>query len=320
MENIGNPLISVVVPVFNRHENLIQTLNSLSSQTLRPLELILVDNASTDDSLEICNKFKETHQSENLFIQVLSEFKPGANAARNKGLKAANGDYLYFFDSDDIIYPHSIETIYINLYKNNFPEAIAFPFTIKFANGKKTKRPHRYSSDPACQLFDTVIPTHGICFRRTLIEKIGLWDNNLSRWQDLEFGFRIMLNIEKLHWIKGEPLYEANMHEESISGKSYSEDHEKLFSTVMKIQSIIDKMPSGNKTDRIQRALCFKICSLASMIKLEKNKDLGLHYFRLALEKLPHARKKTSIFILRFHYLYSGLGGRGFWRLAEKIL
>lgn len=315
-----NLLISVVVPVFNRYDYLSRSLASLAGQTFRPLELIIVDNASTDGSLEICNKFRESNQDESLSIQVLAEPKPGANAARNKGLKAANGDYLYFFDSDDILYPKSIETIYGQLYKNHFPEAVAFPYILRYPDGKTSRRPHRYSEDPACQLFDTVLPTHGICFRRTVIEKTGLWDKDLLRWQDLEFGFRLLLNIDKLFWIKGEALYEVVVHPDSISGRTYTEDHEKLHATILKIQSIIGKLPPGKSTDRIQRALCFRLCSMASQIKLEKNNYLGGKYFAEALGKLPYSHKKFSTGVLRFHYFYTSLGGRGFWRLAEKIL
>jgi len=320
LENNGNLLISVIVPVFNRQETLYNTLTSLSGQTFRPLELIFVDNASIDDSLEICNKFKESNQDETLSIQVLTEQKPGANAARNKGMKAANGDYFYFFDSDDTLFPKSIEIIYGQLFKNNFPIAIAFPFNLKYPDGKTSKRPHRYSSDPANQLFDTVIPTHGVLFRRTLIGKIGLWDKNLLRWQDLEFGFRLLLNVNKLIWIKGEPLYEVNVHSDSISGKSFSEDHERLYATILKIQDIIDKLKPGKTTERIQRALCFRLCSMASQIRHENNPKLGRKYFLDSVDKLPVSRKKISSCILHFHFFYTSLGDRGLWRLAEKIL
>lgn len=320
MENKGSLLISVIVPVFNRQDTLEMSINSITSQNYRPLELILVDNASTDNSLEVCNKFMNSNKDESLNIKVLSENKPGANAARNKGIKFATGDYLYFFDSDDILYPGSFEIIYRQLFKNCFPETIAFPFILRFSDNKTSKRPHRYSCTAASQLFDTVLPTHGFMFKRSLISKTGMWDNNLLRWQDLEFGLRILINTEKLVWIKGSPLYEVKVHKDSISGNPYSVDHEFLFKTLLKIQTLINEIkPQGSK-NRLQRALCFRICSMASQIKQEGNEDLGNMYFNKALNKLPKKYNYLSWNILRFHYYYTGKGGRGFWRLAEKLL
>lgn len=320
MENKGSLLISVIVPVYNRQDILDISIKSITSQTYRPLELILVDNASTDNSLAVCNEIKNTKNDDTIKIIVLSENKPGANAARNKGIKFATGDYLYFFDSDDILYPGSLEIIYRQLFKNRFPETIAFPFVLKFSDNKKSKRPNRYSCSPACQLFDTVLPTHGFMFKRSLISKTGMWDKNLFRWQDMEFGFRILINTEKLVWIKGSPLYEVKVHKDSISGNSYSVDHELLYKTLLKIQTIINDHKTLLSKNRLQRALCFRICSMASQIRLEGNEELGNKYFNEALNKLPLKCNYFSRNILRFHYYYTGKGGRGFWRLAEKIL
>jgi glycosyltransferase involved in cell wall biosynthesis len=315
-----NRLFSIIVPVFNRQNKLNHTLSSLAAQSYRPLEIVLVDNASTDDSLSICMYFKEKHQGSDLSVQVLSEPKPGANAARNTGFRASKGDYLLFFDSDDLLYSDSLSIIFSHIYRHGFPEAVAFPFILRFPDGKTSRRPHRYSSDPASQLFDTVIATHNICIKRSLMEKTSLWDENLSRWQDLEFGFRLLLNIKNLFWIKGSPLYEVSVHDDSISGKTFSSDHYSLGKALEKIQNIIELLPEGNKKDHIQRGLSFKFCSLASQIKLENNSDLSHKYLDEAISKLPANRNRFSRSILRFHYYYSGNGGRGFWRAAEKLL
>lgn len=320
MENKGSLLISVIVPIYNRQDTLEVSIKSIAGQTYRPLELILVDNSSTDNTLAVCNELMNSNKDDTLKIIVLSEQKPGANAARNKGIKFASGDYLYFFDSDDILYPGSLEIIYRQLFRNRFPETIAFPFILKFPDNKKSKRPHRYSRSPASQLFDTVLPTHGFMFKRSLISKTGMWDKNLFRWQDMEFGFRILINTEKLVWIKGSPLYEVKVHKDSISGNSYSIDHELLYKTLLKIQTIINVQKPLHSKNRLQKALCFRICSMASQIRLEGNEELGNKYFNEAINKLPLKCNFFSRNILRFHFYYSGKGGRGFWRLAEIIL
>ena len=315
-----NPLISVIIPFYNREKRLEQTLKSIACQTYSPIELILVDNGSTDGSLLVCETFQATNSHEGFQVILLQERQKGANAARNAGFKASSGDYLFFFDSDDRLYPESLATIVHNLSIFGFPEILIFPFKLRFPNNHFANRPHRFSSKPADQLFDPVILTNNVCIRQDLAIKNGLWDETLQRWQDLEYGFRLLLNGKNVYWIKGKPLYEVSVHKDSISGNSYSLDHKILFASLSKIQDTISGIPSGNKRDKIQRALCFKICSMASQIRQENNKELSKKYLSEALNKLPENKKHFSRLILKIHYFYTGHGGRGFWRLAEKTL
>ncbi|MDP4276664.1 MAG: glycosyltransferase family A protein [Bacteroidota bacterium] len=314
-------LISVIIPVYNRENNVLETLNSLVEQTYRPIELILVDNGSTDGSLEICRKFQTRYDQPAFRVIVTETLRHGANAARNKGFKLSSGDYLLFFDSDDRWYPDSLSIIFSNLYKHHFPEAIAFSFLLRFPDGHVSRRPHHHSSSPAEQLFDPVLSTHNVCLRRSLFIRIGLWNEQLIRWQDLEFGFRILKNVRRLYWIKGAPLYEVSVHQDSISGKTYSSDFEALSSSLESIQQLVETMPSGRTSDHLQRALCFKKCSVAAQIRLEQQTDRSAEeLYQTAVSQLPTSRDKLSRSILWLHFWYSGRGGRGFWRLARKFL
>lgn len=96
-----NPLVSVVVPVYNL-ENCVETcLNSLLAQEYQNFELILVDDGSTDGSLKILRTFAEKHQK----IKILHQKNTGLSAARNAGLKAASGEFIAFVDGDDSVDP-----------------------------------------------------------------------------------------------------------------------------------------------------------------------------------------------------------------------
>src|SRR5574344_2130668 len=94
-------LVSIIIPYYNRADYFVRTLQSVVQQTYRPLEILLVDNASTDASPKIAQTFQEKYQEEDLRVILLLRDKQGAAAARNKGLHEAHGDYIYFFDSDD---------------------------------------------------------------------------------------------------------------------------------------------------------------------------------------------------------------------------
>ncbi|HET9570125.1 MAG TPA: glycosyltransferase family A protein [Bacteroidales bacterium] len=315
-----SPLISIIVPVFNREDVLLNTLQSIVEQTYRPLELILVDNNSEDSSMALCHQFQANNNNEFFRTEVYQEMNKGANAARNRGLSLASGDYLMFFDSDDLMYPDCIARIVTQLTLNNYPKAIAFPYTVVFPNGNRGRRPHYYSANPADQLFDILICTHNVCLKRTLPEKTGTWVEDLQRWQDLEFGFRVLLLTNDLAWITGKPLYEVNFHKNSISGSSYTDDHEKLYTSLMKIRATIEKQPDSLDKFRLQRALCYKIGTIASLLRREKNKALGRKYLEKALLQMPKRFNKRGKLLLRFQFFYEGLGGRGLWRLARVLM
>jgi glycosyltransferase involved in cell wall biosynthesis len=321
MEKFGpSPKISIIMPVFNRERQLPDTLRSIADQTYRPIELILVDNGSEDSSLECCHRFQTENSDRFLEVLVYQEPKRGANAARNTGLSMATGDYLMFFDSDDQMYPDCIARIVHQLAAHQYPKAIAVPYYIVFPNGRKSRRPHYFSANPADQLFDVLICTHNVCLKRTLPEKTGPWVEDLQRWQDLEFGFRVLLRTKDLFWITGKPLYEVHFHEKSISGRSYSDDNDKLYDSLMKIRATIEKQPDSPEKDRQQRALCYKIGTVAAQIRKEGHKDLGRKYLEKALLQLPKKRRKLGKLILRFQFFYEGNGGRGLWRVVRVLL
>ncbi|WP_295746734.1 glycosyltransferase family 2 protein [uncultured Limosilactobacillus sp.] len=91
--------ISVIVTVYNNQQYLARCLQSIISQSYHNLEIILVDDGSTDGSLAICEKYRQKDQR----IRLLHQTNQGVGAARNRGLDAATGDYLCFVDDDDFV-------------------------------------------------------------------------------------------------------------------------------------------------------------------------------------------------------------------------
>ncbi len=95
-------MISVIVPMYNCEDYIVSLLDSLLIQTYRKFEIILIDDGSTDKTLEVVNAFQWSHKDD-LNIKLLSIEHKGVSAARNKGIDAAEGDYIRFLDSDDLI-------------------------------------------------------------------------------------------------------------------------------------------------------------------------------------------------------------------------
>ena len=107
MERDGSPVVSIIIPVYNAGEYLAETLHSVRSQTYRNLEIILVDDGSTDGSGEYCDCLKE----KDCRIKVFHKENGGAAEARNDALERVNGDYVAFIDSDDLVKPDYIENM-----------------------------------------------------------------------------------------------------------------------------------------------------------------------------------------------------------------
>lgn len=108
IEGKNNEKISVIVPIYNVEAYLERCLNTVCGQSYKNLDIILVDDGSTDNCLMICEKFAD---KDNRFT-VIHQSNQGVSVARNTGLGAATGDYIAFVDSDDYIHPEMYERLY----------------------------------------------------------------------------------------------------------------------------------------------------------------------------------------------------------------
>ena len=108
------PLISIVTPVYNTEKYLSECLDSIFAQTMPDIELICVDDGSTDNSLNILKDYQKKHKN----LKVISQKNGGPGVARNTGIDNATGKYICFWDSDDIFEPDALEKLYNQAEKN----------------------------------------------------------------------------------------------------------------------------------------------------------------------------------------------------------
>ncbi|NLP45229.1 MAG: glycosyltransferase [Peptococcaceae bacterium] len=113
--NVSNPIVSVIIPVYNVEKYLPQCLDSLLNQTLKDIEIICIDDGSTDNSLSILRRYEEMDSR----VRVYTQNNKGAGAARNKGIELARGEYFSFLDSDDFFEPEMLELAYKASVDNN---------------------------------------------------------------------------------------------------------------------------------------------------------------------------------------------------------
>ncbi len=133
-ENIKMVKVSVIVPVFNTEKYLEKCLNSLVNQTLQDIEIICVNDGSTDNSLAVIRKFAQKDSR----IKIINQKHSKQGAARNNGINAANGEYIGFVDSDDWIDLDYYEKLYQTSKK--YDSDLALATNIRTGNGKNKKR------------------------------------------------------------------------------------------------------------------------------------------------------------------------------------
>lgn len=104
---MAHPLITVIIPIYNVKDYLLQCLTSVSEQTYKQLEIIMVNDGSTDDSEKIANEFVVRDPR----FKLISQKNAGLSAARNTGLQHARGDYVFYLDSDDYLAKDCLETL-----------------------------------------------------------------------------------------------------------------------------------------------------------------------------------------------------------------
>ncbi len=110
-----NNLISIIIPVYNASKYLDKCITSILNQTYKNLEILLINDGSTDYSLDICNSYEKKDKR----IKVINKKNEGVSKTRNVGIKHSTGDYLMFVDSDDYLHEKYIEKMYFYLKKHN---------------------------------------------------------------------------------------------------------------------------------------------------------------------------------------------------------
>lgn len=109
------PFFSIILPAYNAELFLARTLTSIFSQDFSDYELLLVNDGSTDNTLDICKEFAAVYPQ----VKVIDKKNEGVAVARNAALQAAQGKYILFVDADDIFYPQSFKKIYERLLESD---------------------------------------------------------------------------------------------------------------------------------------------------------------------------------------------------------
>lgn len=178
-------MISVIIPTFNREKTILRALESVQNQTYKDLEIIVVDDASTDNTADSLSKIEDKR------VKYLKHaLNRGGGAARNTGILNAHGEYIAFQDSDDVWYKNKLEVQLDCLLSNNAD--IVFCKMNRIADGKSVGVVSTYYSEgflkTGSNVFGIGTPT---LLGKAEVFKENLFDNIFPRFQELELLIRI---------------------------------------------------------------------------------------------------------------------------------
>ena len=217
-------MISVIVPIYNAEEYLNKCLTSIVNQTYRDLEIILVNDGSTDESLAICEKYKQDDDR----IIIVNKYNEGLVRARKDGIRMAKGEYITFVDADDWIDITTYEKVYTGK-----ADIISYGLTEEYENYSKNKtdkiEPGLYDKK---RIHDQIIPNmlssatffefgmlpNLVCKlikKSLLLETIDNVSDNVTIGEDVDFFFRTVYKAESV-LIKKDILYHYRQHQESM--------------------------------------------------------------------------------------------------------
>lgn len=214
--------LSIIIPIYNRAEVVKATLDSVAKQSLRPLDVILVDNNSTDNTLEILNEWKNNVETDDFHVTILTESKPGATAARNKGLNVVKTPYTMFFDSDDIMTPNHAQRAVDAFTANPDVDIVGWDISKLQLNKSTTRYPFHAKNALYNHIFHATFATQRFAARTHLFFDAGAWNETLLGWNDYEFGVRLLLKNPRIKHLTGDISVFVIGQEESITGTKFS--------------------------------------------------------------------------------------------------
>ena len=219
------PLISIIVPVYNAEKTVARCVKSILTQTYQPIELILVDDGSTDNSLAICDELRRDVDC----IKVLHQSNHGVSAARNNGIRHASGSLLCFVDADDMLDKKMLTTLVSKMsesddidiiscccYANSSDHKVLNRF---YSSNKTFDRTFENKKELYFQLLDTAygqpqdevytgigVPWGKLYKRKLFVDHGILFDESLTHYEDNFLNFQLFSKAKKIIYINL-PLY-----------------------------------------------------------------------------------------------------------------
>ena len=255
---MSRPLVSVLIPAYNVERYAAETIRSVLDQTYPNVEIIVVDDGSTDRTVEVLQPF------EAYGVRLIAQDNAGACVARNRALAEAQGDYLQYLDADDLLSPDKIER-QVDLLSRSPAGCLAICGTVYFDDGTDPDA-GRFSrgsasvtsDDPVQWLADLWAPDkgwgmvslHAWLIPREVADSAGAWDPRITQDQDGEYMTRVLMASQGVRWgPDGFAYYRKFAHANSVSRQRSARHLQgRLWAVDSKAHHVLPRATATNRT------------------------------------------------------------------------
>ncbi|MDD5381711.1 MAG: glycosyltransferase family 2 protein [Phycisphaerae bacterium] len=300
-EKESNPFVSVIIPTYNRSRLLVRSVKSVLNQTYRSFELIIVDDASTDNTEKVVRSFNDER-----IRYVRHEKNRGEAAARNTGIKAAKYDYVAQQDSDDEWLPEKLAK-QVRAFENCPPQiGVVYTGFWKEENGQRTYIPFEWVNKKDGDIHQQLLKGNFVGSPVTLVkkecfEKAGMFNEGIFHLVDWE----LWLRISKYYHFKcvDEPLAIAYYHSDNVSFNYRA--------FIEALESILEKYSDEFAGDK--KLLAKHYIDIGNRLVVNKEMQYGRNYLIKAVKLCPSNVKLLLA-------VFSTFFGLGVYKKAVRLL
>lgn len=281
-------LVSIVIPVYNAEKTIKECINSILNQTYKNIEIICINDGSTDNSMELLNKYSQLDSR----IKVIDKENRGVSSARNLGIKNANGEYISFVDSDDWLEANMIEKL-INVIKNKNVDVVRCNNYIdqdkknisfdKEINNKTIE--NKKIIECIEKIVEGKIPAYVPCLiaKKELVLKTNLFDEKIVLMEDALFYIDLFSKCKSIYFLN-DPLYHYRTNLESCTQykKNYVRNINNIILVNRKMKELFVKnnINIKNINDKIDKVHSIIIVNLiAALLQIHDKNFLEKKFF-----------------------------------------
>ena len=269
--------VSVIVPVYNGEKYIKKCIDSITNQTFKDFELIVVNDGSTDNTLKILNEIKDKR------LIILDKKNGGVSSARNMGYSRASGKYVLFFDSDDFMENEMLE-IMVNDIENNDVQAVRCNLYIYYEDTKIKEKYYEYLFNGEYHIVnrntilesaisgDIMAFSPNMLFKRN--DNINLYNEKIQYMEDVIFYVTILKDISKIY-IENRPLFNYVKNKNSSTN-----DQEKIMINILSLPLYKKELEKelkkqGFYTEKRIKKVNLRLTILVSDLLAQKNWNKG---------------------------------------------
>ena len=266
--------VSVVIPTFNRAQKVVRAISSVLSQTFTDVEIIVVDDGSTDGTK------KEVEQFEDLVTYVAHSSNLGVSAARNTGIKRSGAPLIAFLDSDDHWLPEKL-AVQVCFFDEH-PEAVACQTEELWIRNGRRVNPMKKHQKPSGDIFEPslklcLVSPSAVMLKRSLLDEVGFFDEDLPVCEDYDLWLRISCRYP-IHLIKEALVVKEGGHRDQLSVSHKGMDR-------FRIKALVKLIKNGTLNERQLKATLEELslkCRIYGNGCLKRGKtEEGAFYLRL---------------------------------------